>query len=101
MVSPWDVAPTNGKDRYLSSVAQSRCCAVPVTLLPIHVDPVKAPVFGKRLVSQSGDAPKATRAPATWSGSRFGKGICVKAAQAHKSGNLDVVQRIVEDFTIM
>jgi hypothetical protein len=29
---------------------------------------------------------------------RFGKGIRVKAAEAHVCGNLDVVQRIVEDF---
>jgi hypothetical protein len=31
---------------------------------------------------------------------RFGKGIRVKAAQAHVCGSLDVVQRIVEDFCI-
>jgi hypothetical protein len=30
---------------------------------------------------------------------RFGKGIRVKAAQAHESGNLDA-KRIVEDFCI-
>ena len=32
---------------------------------------------------------------------RFGKGIRVKAAQAHVCLNLDVVQRIVLDFSIV
>ena len=53
--------PPVGRDRYLASVAQSRCCVDPVTLLPLHVDPMQAPVFGERAVFRSGDAPKAPR----------------------------------------
>ena len=53
--------PPVGRDRYLASVAQSRCCVDPVTLLPLNVAPMQAPVFGERAVFRSGDAPKAPR----------------------------------------
>lgn len=79
-------------DRYVSSVAKSRCCADPVTPLPASA----APVFRERPVFRPGDAPKATRVRPQ--AARFGKGICHKAAQAQESGNLDEKQRIVEDF---
>jgi len=85
----------------VSSVAQSRCCAVPVTLLPMHVDPMQAPVFGERAVCRPGDAPKAVR-PTISTASRLAdgrleKGIRKKSAQAHESGNLDGIE-LSEDF---
>ena len=87
----------------MAGVALYRCCAEPVTPLHIHVDLVKSPVFGKREVYLPGDAPKATRRSISTASRladlRFGKGIRVKAAQAHESGNLDA-KRIVEDFCI-
>ena len=74
----------------------SPVAALPVTPLPIQVDPVEAPVFGKSLVFQTGDAPKATRIPP--SGIRFGKGIRIEAAEAHESSLFDKSQRVVGDF---
>ena len=93
MESPRAATRRIGRDRYVASVAQSRCCAEPVTLLP------DAPVFGERAVCRPGDAPKATpEAGRTLSG--FGKGIRTESAQAHESGVFDV-RRIVEGFTLI
>jgi hypothetical protein len=110
VVSPCAVTRRIGRDRYLTSVAQSRCCAVPVTLLPLHVDPMQAPVFGERAVYGPGDAPKAVRelSSTSWgdkahtrpASARLEKGIRKESAQAHEYGIHDVLQRIVRNSCI-
>jgi hypothetical protein len=90
--------------RQTAGIAQCRAlpspvAAPPVTPLPIHVDPMEAPVFAERQVFPPGDAPKATRRPAPWNGLRFGKGIRVETAEAHGSGKIGAI-RIASFFCI-
>ena len=68
----------------------------PVTLIPMHVDPVQAPVFGERRVFPPGYAPKAARRKRSTASRlalhRLEKGICKKLARYSSDGPREIAK---------